>query len=382
MDDATPLVKRIRLAGKRFDGGRLPVDSLIELERYQSLLRTMARAEWQQEHPGQSVPEGFAAEVSLTIEAIKPGSADVYLAFEQRAAYVQYQEDAQSAVDAALSAAYSNRDLPALPPAVSDEIRVGLAEIGSTLVAGQSFEVYVDGPETAPVVVNVETRMRAIEHLQLDGFMLTTDLADTGNSLVKADDVVAGRITELDAEKMKFRFESLRYGPMNGSYKTHPELLADFRAVLDSAAQGPVTRVVGVLQYKNGVPWRITETTELELFSVDNDTWGTHLIRFASLPPGWGDDGAGAPVTFTALDAVIEVMLALDQAERTAPGLFPTERGGVLIEWSSLSGVRSIEVTPDGSFELFSLSAGSFEGTHRDVEDLQTAIRFAVGVSA
>ena len=378
MDEAQPGVQRIRLAGKRFDGGRLPIDSLVELERYQSLIRVMARAEWLRDNPGEDLPADFASEVSLTIERIEDGSADVFLAFEQQSAYIQYQEEAQSVIHETVSAAYTGTELPYLPPSISDEIRLRVAEIGSTLAPEQSIEVFVHGPDLPPIVVNVETRPLAVERLELDGFMLTTDNVTSGNVLEKQDSSVVGRITELDADKMRYRFESLLYGSLGGSYKSNPRLLEDFRAVLDSSAQGPITRVTGDLQYKNGVPWRLTDTTSLDLFSVDNETWGPELIAFASLPPGWGDDSDGAPITFIALDAARTVMSALDEADTVRPGMFATESGGILLEWSSPTFVHSVEITPDGTFQLFSLPPGSYQGTVQLVEDIRAAIDFAI----
>ena len=88
-DEPQPSVKRFRLTGARFEGGRLPVDSLVELEHYQDVVRIAAEAEWRHDHPGEELPSGLREAVSLTIERIDEGSADVFLAFEQHAVYQQ-----------------------------------------------------------------------------------------------------------------------------------------------------------------------------------------------------------------------------------------------------------------------------------------------------
>lgn len=62
-------VRRIKLTGSRFNGGRLPVDSLVELARYHELLRIVARSSWRQDHPGEELPAYFDAEVSLTMRS-------------------------------------------------------------------------------------------------------------------------------------------------------------------------------------------------------------------------------------------------------------------------------------------------------------------------
>ena len=168
-------MKRIRLTGDRFQGGRLPVDSLVELERYQNIVRKLAEYDWRRDHPDEQLPDDFRPSVSLTIERIDQGSADVLLAFEQNTVYVQYQEEAQDAVSATISAAYSGAPLPplsALPAPAEAEIREDVAGIGGTLVEGQSIEFYVDPADPAPIVITVETRKQAIVGLILADFMM------------------------------------------------------------------------------------------------------------------------------------------------------------------------------------------------------------------
>ena len=104
-DERKPGVKRVRLSGARFDGGRLPVDSLVELQKYQDVVRIAAEAEWRQAHPDEDIPADLRSSVSLTIERIDEGSADVFLAFEQHQVYVQYQAEAQDVADVFLFAA-------------------------------------------------------------------------------------------------------------------------------------------------------------------------------------------------------------------------------------------------------------------------------------
>ena len=162
MADSDQRGRRVKLNGPRFAGGRLPIDSLIELERYQQLLRVVARAEWEADHPTETVPDDFDADVSLTIERIENGSADIFLAFERTAVYAEYQQQAQDSVSETISAAYEGRELPPLPGPVEDEVRERVSNLGSTLEQGQSIELYVDGPDSAPVLVTIETRREAV----------------------------------------------------------------------------------------------------------------------------------------------------------------------------------------------------------------------------
>lgn len=135
-------LRRLRLRGARFDGGRLPVDSLVELQSYQKIIRIAAEAEWRRDHPEEKLPEELRDSIRLTIERIEDGSAEIFLAYEQHAEYVEYQLEAQNTTDAVLVAAYEDNirpELPGFPPEMSYEYREAVSELGVTLVEHQSI---------------------------------------------------------------------------------------------------------------------------------------------------------------------------------------------------------------------------------------------------
>lgn len=379
MVDSGRDVRRIKLTGARFEGGRLPVDSLIELERYQQLLRTVARAEWIEDHPDEPIPDGFDNGISLTIESIEAGSADVLLAFENQAIYASYQEEARDAVNAAIASAYSEASDPTIPDTLPPEIRVDLAAFGSTLAPGQSIEVYVAGVDDDPAVITVESRKRLVDQLAFEDWTSIPVEAGTGE-LAKHPASLVGRITEVDAGKSTFRFESLQHGDLTAHYKTNPELLTDIRAVLDSPDEAPVLRVDGELQFRSGAPWRFTSIDQLETFAVGNEPWAPRLLSFAELPAGWGDAGVGRAIEFIALDAAKRVLTGLTAEGLPMPAIFPTEEGGVILEWASPAEVRSVETLPSGDFELFLMRAGE-QGALEATGDAAVALEFARGVA-
>ena len=229
-------VRRIKLTGARFEGGRLPVDSLVELERYQELLRIVARSSWQQDHPGEPLPANFDDEVSLTIESIEEGSADVILAFEQHAQFQEYQRQADNTVSESIAAAYDSRDLPDLPAALAAEVLDRIVLLGTTLEEGQSIQVYTAGPSNPPTEITVATRREVVDTFALEDFMVEPPSTVAGELSAHSETVV-GRITEVDAEKATYRFESLQHGRLIGHYDAAGPLIDDIRRVLDSPEQ-------------------------------------------------------------------------------------------------------------------------------------------------
>lgn len=378
-DEQRPDVKRVRLSGARFDGGRLPVDSLVELQKYQEVVRIAAMAEWQQQHPGEDIPEDLTTSVSLTIDRIDEGSADVFLAFEQHEVYVQYQAEAQDAVDAIIGAAYSDAEIPVLPaltPEQDNELRDTVAQLGSTLRPEQSMEFYPDGPDSLPVTITIETRRAAVERLsRIEDFLVSPDTDTKPSSIKKVEESLVGRITALDADKKSYNLVLADGREIHGWYRTDGSLLEDFRAVVNSSAEGPLTRVTGDLQYKDGNLFRFWDTISVEHVQFDETAWGSRLAEFAALTTGW-DGGDAAQISSVALEGAQMLMRAVDKSSAERPGIFPTDEGGVLIEWGSTSSVRSIEVLEDGTFEMFELRAGQREGQHSTTNDMTIAAAF------
>lgn len=358
---------RVRLTGARFSGGVLPIDSLEELQRYQNLIRRFAQAR------GDANPE----ELRLVIERIDDGSADILLAIEQVTVHIDEQIGARDQLEATLAAAYGDGEIS---EDLDWDLAADVAELGSTLGAGQSLVVEPIDDSHPRVEISVVTRPQAIERLTGATFFLPTDVSRPSHLRTEST-LVAGRIVELDADNQKFRFESVQYGTMNGRYKD-PTMVDEFRAVLDSAARAPVTRLVGDVQWKNGAPWRIRDVQSLERFDLDGQPWQARLTALAELHPGWGESGQEPPISLTALDAAREILSALTIAERDLPAVFPTEDGGLSIEWANARSVRSIEITADGVFEMFVLPEGQFDGTETEVSDLPSAIQFALGGDA
>jgi len=377
-DENAPELRRVRLRGSRFEGGRLPIASLVELQKYQEIVQIAAAAEWRREHPDEDLPADFADSVALTIDRIEDGSADVFLAYEQQQTYVQYQAEAQDAADAFLVAAYSDAPLPA-PPAldpVADHLfREALSSFGASLEPDQSIEFYPAGADAEPITITVETRGAAIGKLsRIDDFLLTDDVPMVEQTLQTVEQSVVGHVTAVDAARKRFDLVLDDGTALHGLYQS-PHLLEDLRSVVDEAAKGPLTRIVGDLQIRHGAPWRFRPATAIERIQFDDTVWGRRLEQFAALRSGW-DGGDASQISSTALDGAQILLRHIDQAQIERPGVFPTEEGGVLAEWGTAKEVVSVEVLQDGTFELFSVRREDRAAAHHSTVNAMEAFEF------
>ena len=67
---------RLRFVGRRFDGARLPVGVLPDIEAFRDLIVAFAKSNWLEAHESrQRVPRGFDAQLSLDLVVIDEGSA-------------------------------------------------------------------------------------------------------------------------------------------------------------------------------------------------------------------------------------------------------------------------------------------------------------------
>jgi len=276
-------------------------------------------------------------------------------------------------------AAYSAGPIPKLPSlslAEDVEFREAVSQIGITLGAGQSIEFYPERIDSLPVSITVDTRKDAVSQLsRIEDFLVPTDSVALSGELKTSEESLVGRVTVLDAQRHKFTLVLADGTEVHGWYREHPELLEDFREVVNSSADGPLTRLSGNLQTKGGNPFRFKGLNSIDRIQFDSTAWGERLTDFASLRSGW-EEGSGEQITSVALDASQMLLRAIDRAQIERPGVFPTAEGGVLVEWASLVRVRSVEVMPDGTFELFSLRRDQSAGDHDMTVDLTVAIAF------
>lgn len=382
MTEGVPEPRRIRLSGERFDGGRLPIDSLPEISKYQEVVRLIARAEWQEDHPGEQLPQDFDESLRLAISDLRDGSADLFVVFEQHAQYQMYQAEADEMANETIAAAYSGEALPPLPASIEYDARDLIAQIGGTLSSeSDSIEFYVDGADAAPVRIDVVTRLEARDILLTQDFLVDSQSESAAPKSDKRPDALVGRITVIDAEKMTFTLRTPAGKDLKARYVGNPVVLEDVRALVHPEAEGPVTRVSGLLHSKGGEPWRFWTTDRVEQLTFEGP-WAPLLTELASLRTDWSDEGVSRPIGFDVIDAAQTLLSAVDSASESKPAVFPSVPGGILMEWVGDRGVQSVEITAELKFELFSIDRGQRQGDFTETASISDALAFVREVSA
>lgn len=417
---------RIILGGERFAGGRLPVDALVEIERYRAMLLAMAAKNWMEAHPNKSLPEDFESTFDIAIQEVRDGSAESVLDLAP-SPYTTYFELAVEDIERIFAEIVEGFEFDELPEAASlnelelepdaepadepqvddeagatdqsktaaritsrDDVRTlvqlpEFREFGSSLHADEYAEIPRIGDEGSSKITPL-TRRSVIDPLVERFETLEPELLVEERT--HGFETVAGRLIALNADKKNYTIRTLLDGTVNGRYKSS-SLLEDLKDVLNSSSQAPVIRLTGRVSRKGGRLERILEATDVELFEIEGEPWSRRFIELASLPSGWDEEEPSNVISFTALDAARELIRATAQESGPFPGISPMADGGVHVQWIAPTGAVSVEIDPDAGFALQSLLVENFgeeseERTSRYLETrlLSEAIEFVSGVVA
>ena len=92
--------------------------------------------------------------------------------------------------------------------------------------------------------------------------------------------------------------------------------------------------------------------------SPEPSGWHPRIVELSNLRAGWLHGDLGQTIATSALVSANSILELIASAEIAPPGVFPMEDGGIQIEWSSPQWVRSVEISPQRHFLMFSLEPG------------------------
>ena len=417
-DDEGQSFSEFTLRGERFEGVRLPIDALAELERYRSLLLSAAAGAWQMSHPDSDVPSDFGAQFDLAIAEVRDGSAMAILEVPD-STYREYFEIGRDRVEQLFQDLVAGLAMPVLVEDLADAPEIehdiesaeevdgqaattssvdaedndattpdehltrgeymrfaqlpAFQEFGSNLLPGESAIM------SLPVGTQVEiTRATYVDWVRPVVDRVAELLSPPPVQRLHEENSVAGRLIGINADKKNYTVRTLLYGLVNGRYK-EDEMTADLKAVLDSSSQAPVVRITGRMSWKDGQLEKILEAQEVELLEVEGEPWSRRIVELASLQRGWDDESSsGEPISFAAIEAAREFLRDIGKSGLPAPraGIFPMNDGGVLVEWTTSDRVVSAEVSPDGAaYYVHKFVLDPRSSSEHETADLSDAIR-------
>ncbi|OYV35000.1 MAG: hypothetical protein B7Z80_19660 [Rhodospirillales bacterium 20-64-7] len=369
-----PTIFSLHYKGSRFRNARLPVEVLSDLPAFRDLLVSYAKDEWRRRHAERErVPKGFDKSLAFDLISIENGSAIPQL---------EWNRDSAQA------------NLPGFADEIEEIIEAAYGDVVA-LIAGQSGRVSALSSE----------KVRALNRFG-------AGLRD--NEKIEIPDRSTGKVVSLDAfrrkqlitgarETYQTRFEGI--GQLIGTHiKSGDEGVVTIR----TTEHGDIIIPVDPLQIKEEFDGSLEQDVQFELLVeldsqdhfrrvadvfdiavVDNELSAAlakcreRLDEIRALDAGW-HDGSGLQITDSALKAA-RLFLVKRTNFCAVFRIFPTEAGGILIDFENGGWDYSIEFSAAGRVEIYGIEidgSGELEPEEFDFVNEKFLSAFDIRMSA
>lgn len=318
-----------RFLGRRFDDHTIPLELLKDIAVLEEFIIAVAKWLFVQEHGRVRSPKGFTAPLQISLSAINEGSAKPAIVFEYEdpasglfpAANEDYFSRAVSAIGNAIDAAERNQ-------VITDHLPSNLLgyfdRFGRGLLDGETLEFFPDAHR--PARLTKVTRRRL--------------LMASGNEDITDSVTVRGRISELDQAKMSFEIQLC-----NGRKITAPVDTIHLETILEATKgyrSGVKVSISGIARFDRHERLDSFAVIEDAVILETNDPLA-RLDELRLLKPGWLEGNGRVPAAddFDWLESFLGTSYP---ASLPTPFIYPTEAGGIQLEWRTGNQDLSFEI--------------------------------------
>ena len=344
-----PTIFKLRYRGPRFDNARMPVEVLADLPAFRDLLVSYAKDEWLQMHAGrQRVPKGFDKSLAFDLVGIQDGSAVPKLEWNR----ISAQANLPGMLDEIELAVFGAYDKVVNLIAGNDAQETSLN--GEKLRALNRFGAGLREGEV------IELRQRGGEVVSLDAYRrkkLITGASETQTYITRFDEsgeLVGNFSPDSNSTSCYILVRTAKYGVI--------QIPVDRQQIVEEFS-GPAMNcdvqfeVLVVLDSHDGFR-SVSEVLEVavvfdEVRAASRKAM-KRLDELRSLPRGWFD-GSGESLSDEALGNA-EKFLAQRPKLCSAYRIFPTETGGILIDFEHAGWDYSIEFAASDKIEMYGVA--------------------------
>jgi hypothetical protein len=349
MEETGPF--RLKYVGSRFEGRRMPLDVLPDLQAFRDLLVSYIKEAWLEAHDDRErVPKGFVKSLKFDLVGIDDGSAVPVIEWDQDNAQRQlpdFKDEMEILVEAAYDKAVAliggSADMTVGERLASVEIRA-LNTFGSSLLPDERIEfVGRDDAQGNVIFLDAERRKRLLTRgrdyyeARFDsvGKLLGSNVDEEGTA-----GVVIVSTTEHGTLWLSLAPERVR---------------DEFDGKIDADVQFRL-----MIELDRADRFRsVSEVLEIDLINAkvvaDLQRCRDRIEVLASLSDGW-HDGAGKKPTQASV-AVGLTLLARNPGLAGSYRIFPTHAGGLLFEFPQGGWDYSIEINPEGQAEIYGIES-------------------------
>jgi len=342
MDDESKSIS-LRYVGRRFANARLPLDVLSDLPALRDLIAAFAKQEFRQKNPDrQRVPQGFDKAMSFALTKIEDGSAVPKLSLENEIAQQslpnigdEMEEIVARAFDRVVriydDAAHDN-----FPQALPQDAIRALSKLGANIQDDERIEFEGKLGQDGNIVSLDLYRQKKLSTKVRETYTKEFEEVGTLTGIDASHNVIQVKTEEYGEFKLSLegvslpvdQFDGNLFSPVEFSISIALDAYDEFKAVED------VHSVDLVRPYNEAVMRCVRRLQEL-----------------SKIERGWLGDGQGERLVHLAgirATQLIFMRAALADLFR----IFPTEDGGISLEFDKDGWSFAVEIMPDGSTEI------------------------------
>lgn len=333
----------LKYVGRRFANARLPLDVLSDLPALRDLIAALAKQEFRRENPDrQRVPQGFDKAISFALIQIGDGSAVPKLSLDSEVAQQslpnigdKMEEIVTRAFDR-VAKIYDDAAHNIFPQALPKDAISALTKIGANIQDDERIEFQGQVGQDGNVVSldshrrkNLLTRVRETYTKEFEGVGSLTGIDATHNSVQVQTEKYGELRLSLEGVSLPVeQFDGNLFSLVEFSISIALDAHDDFKAVEE------VHSVDLVRPYDEAVMRCVRRLQEL-----------------SKIEKGWLGDGQGEQLVHLAgMRATQLIFTRADLANRFL--IFPTEDGGISLEFDKDGWSFAVEIMPDGSMEI------------------------------
>jgi hypothetical protein len=340
----TDLDIHLRYVGQRFDGARLPLDVLVDLPAFRDLLVAYAKEQWKRQNPDrQRVPKGFEKALSFSLTGIDDGSAMPALRWEREEAQASLPEIVGELSELVQVSYRQVRGLveraanDEFPKALSPEQVSALNRFGSGLQDNERIEFLSDEQVNGAAVVYLDSARRK---------RLIVNLRETYEQRYEDVGELLG-VQRVDERRAHIVVRTAFFGDIR--LDIGGDRVKEFDGNIGAAVEFALQ-----IELDNADALRsIVEVHRVALEESAELAYEERLTELLALPDGW-DAGKGVAVAKVA-ETAARSFLTMRPAAVGTYKIFPTQGGGLLVDFVANGWDLSVEFEPNGVVELFGI---------------------------
>lgn len=326
---------QLRFVGDRFSNQSIPFDVLPGIAHFKDLIVEASRIEYlKNRRNGKRISSRFSPSIELRVTAIKEGIVQVGISMNESTTMptgtkqMGYFSRGLDSLVRTIHKAGNGEEIEL--PEVTEEMSKHFDMIGKTLEYGEEIHLIRPDSIANECKFSVFTRQTAAK------LRSTTPTGD----VACGDFAVCGHISELDQANGTFRLQLHDGRRLDASISS--DLLDTALEAFNGYRRGLQAQVRGIgLTNSEGEIIEISKITELS--TNDPLNISHQLDRIRELRDGWLDGEGMAPSCdgIRWIESTLRRYLPMDFSPVY---LYPTETGGILLEWSIESTAASLEV--------------------------------------